>query len=85
MPNWQTNGNAAGAGDILGTTNNQPLIIHTNDAERLRVLADGKVGLGLDNPSTELHVAGRHNERRRQQCRRDRFAAFARRLRCIPR
>ena len=58
MPNWQTNGNAAGAGDILGTTNNQPLVIHTNGAECLRVLPDGKVGIGLVAPVTELHVAG---------------------------
>jgi hypothetical protein len=59
MANWKTDGNATGAGDFLGTTNNEPLIVQTNGAERLRVLADGKVGLGLAAPVAELHVQGR--------------------------
>src|SRR5688500_18526055 len=59
MANWKTDGNATGAGDFLGTTNNEPLVVQTNGAERLRVLADGKVGLGLAAPVAELHVQGR--------------------------
>jgi hypothetical protein len=59
MANWQTNGNATGPADFLGTTNNQPVIIQTNNAERVRVASDGKVGVGLPNPAAELHVQGR--------------------------
>ena len=59
MPNWQTNGNAVGAGDFLGSTNTEALVIQTNGAERLRVLADGKVGIGLAAPVAELQVTGR--------------------------
>ena len=59
MANWQTSGNATGAGDVLGTTNAQPLSVKTNGTERVRVLADGKVGVGLPDPRTELHVHGR--------------------------
>lgn len=59
MPNWNTNGNAVGAGDFLGTTNAQPLAVRTNGAERLRVDADGQVGVGLSDPRTQVHVRGR--------------------------
>jgi hypothetical protein len=59
MPNWQTNGNAANAGDILGTTNAQPLSIRTNGTERVHVEAGGNVGVGLNAPRTELHILGR--------------------------
>jgi hypothetical protein len=59
MANWQTTGNAGAAGDFLGTTNNEPVVVKTNGGERMRVLADGKVGVGLNNPRTELHVLGR--------------------------
>jgi hypothetical protein len=59
MPNWQTDGNAANAGDFLGTTNAQPLSIQTNGTERVHLHADGNIGVGLDAPRTELHVLGR--------------------------
>jgi hypothetical protein len=59
MPNWQTNGNAANAGDFLGTTNAQPLSIRTNGTERVHVEPGGNVGVGLNAPRTELHILGR--------------------------
>lgn len=59
MANWTTNGNAGGAGDFLGTTNARPLAVRTNGAERLRVDADGQVGIGLTDPRTQVHVLGR--------------------------
>jgi hypothetical protein len=59
MANWQLDGNAASAGDFLGTTNAQPLSVQTNGTERVRVLGDGKVGVGLADPRTPLHVLGR--------------------------
>lgn len=59
MANWQLDGNAAAAGDFLGTTNAQALSVQTNGTERVRVLEDGKVGVGLADPRTQLHVLGR--------------------------
>lgn len=56
MANWKTDGNSTGAGDVLGTTNAQPLVVQTNGTERLRVRSDGRVGVGLTNPRTQLHV-----------------------------
>jgi hypothetical protein len=56
MPNWNTNGNSIGAGDFLGTTNSQPLVVNTNGAERIRIGTDGRVGIGLDAPRTQVHV-----------------------------
>lgn len=45
--------------NFLGTTDNQPLVVRTNGAERLRIEAGGNVGLGLNAPRTPLHVLGR--------------------------
>ncbi len=59
MANWQTDGNATGPGDFLGTTNETPLSIQTNGTERVLVRADGKVGVGLADPRTPVHVLGR--------------------------
>jgi hypothetical protein len=59
MVNWKTDGNATGAGDFLGTTNAQPVIVSTNGTERMRVRSDGRVGVGLTNPRTQLHVLER--------------------------
>ena len=60
MPNeWRLDGNATAAADFLGTTNEQPLSIRTANVERIRVLAEGNVGVGLPDPRVELHVLGR--------------------------
>jgi Chaperone of endosialidase len=56
---WSLAGNAAGATDFLGTTNAQALSVRTVGAERVRVLPDGRVGVGLADPRTPLHVLGR--------------------------
>ena len=53
---WSLAGNAVAAGDFLGTTNAQPLSVRTSGAERLRVQPDGRVGVGLGDPRTQLHV-----------------------------
>lgn len=55
-PGWSLTGNDLGPSDILGTTNNYPLRIFTNDDERMRITSSGLVGIGTNNPSSTLHV-----------------------------
>ena len=57
--NWDLAGNAIAAGDFLGTINGQPLTLRTAGSERVRIRADGNVGVGLGDPRTPLHVLGR--------------------------
>jgi len=56
---WRVIGNTPASGDFLGTTNNAPLIIKTNNQERFRIDASGKVGIGISNPQYLLDVNGR--------------------------
>jgi len=58
MPNWQTNGNAAGPGDFLGTTNVQSLTLRTNNTDRVTLDTAGNVGVGILAPTSQLHVMG---------------------------
>ncbi|MCA1800255.1 MAG: hypothetical protein LC650_03085, partial [Actinobacteria bacterium] len=51
-------GNAYGALATLGTTDNQDLRFITNNNEAVRILANGNVGIGTDNPQTLLDVDG---------------------------
>ncbi len=57
---WSLTGNTAinPAINYLGTTDAQPLIIRTNNVERLRILSGGNVGIGTNNPTQKLQVAG---------------------------
>ncbi len=43
---------------FLRTVTNHPLQFKTNDVERVRILADGKVGVGTTSPTTTLAVNG---------------------------
>lgn len=56
---WNTTGNAGTnpATNFLGTTDNQPLAIRTNNAEVVRVTAGGNVGIGIAAPTVKLAVA----------------------------
>jgi hypothetical protein len=55
--NWTLSGNAISDNTkFLGTTTAQPLIIKTNNVERVRVLATGPVGIGASVPQARLHV-----------------------------
>ena len=55
---WNITGNTNinPATNFLGTTDNQPLSIRTNNAEAIRVTADGKVGIGIAAPAVKLHI-----------------------------
>ncbi|MCI5056404.1 MAG: hypothetical protein MRY83_09875, partial [Flavobacteriales bacterium] len=44
--------------DFLGTTDGQDFVLKTNNAERLRVLSGGNVGIGTTSPSTLLDLSG---------------------------
>lgn len=57
---WQLNGNALTAADgaFLGTTNNQPLVIKTNNNEAIRIDANGNVGIGTTSSTEKLSVSG---------------------------
>lgn len=60
---WNITGNAGTnpAANFLGTTDNQPLSIRTNNAEAIRVTADGKVGIGTTAPTAKLNVVDTGN------------------------
>jgi hypothetical protein len=54
---WTLSGNAIpDSTKFLGTTTAQPLIIKTNNIERVRILATGPVGIGASVPQARLHV-----------------------------
>src|SRR5690606_15428046 len=57
---WSLTGSAGldPSRNFLGTTDNSPLALRTNDVERMRVDAAGNVGIGTAAPEEKLHVAG---------------------------
>ncbi|MEQ1553651.1 MAG: hypothetical protein ABL929_05705 [Ferruginibacter sp.] len=53
---WKTTGNAASATDFIGTTNNNPFTIKTNNADAIKILPNGNVGIGNTNPNRKLSL-----------------------------
>src|ERR1044072_285934 len=45
-------------GGILGTTSNHPTLFFTNNTEKMRILANGNVGIGRTSPSDKFEVFG---------------------------
>lgn len=58
--NWSLLGNAGTSpvSHFLGTTDNQPLTIKTNNATRMMVGANGNIGVGTTAPGATVHVDG---------------------------
>jgi hypothetical protein len=63
---WSLTGNSITGTQFLGTTNAQPLVIRTNNTERMRITATGNVGIGTATPTTALHVVAASNPLRLQ-------------------
>ena len=56
---WLRDGNSdINSNKFIGTTNNQPFIVKTNNIERYRVTGGGAMGINEDNPTQKLEVAG---------------------------
>jgi hypothetical protein len=55
---WRTEGNRIEADDWLGTRNDRPLRIRTNNQERMSITLEGNVGIGTTNPTAKLAVNG---------------------------
>jgi hypothetical protein len=50
--------------NFIGTTDDQRLVIKTNNAEQLTVLTNGNVGIGISSPAQRLDVNGKIQLRR---------------------
>jgi hypothetical protein len=55
---WLLGGNSGTtpASNFLGTSDSQPLVFKTNNAEQMRLDAAGNLGLGTTTPGAKLHV-----------------------------
>lgn len=56
--NWATGGNTISAEKTLGTISNFALPFITNNQERMRLTASGRLGMGTVSPVTEQHIFG---------------------------
>ncbi|RZK46660.1 MAG: hypothetical protein EOO94_02300 [Pedobacter sp.] len=58
--NWSLNGNAGTnpATQFIGTLDGQPLVMRTDNTERLRIDANGNIGIGTNAPTAKLNVNG---------------------------
>lgn len=55
---WNILGNSGTnpATNFLGTTDNQALVFRTNNTEKMRIAANGFVGVGSNAPATKMHI-----------------------------
>lgn len=57
---WNTLGNASTTPTInfLGTTDAQDLVFRTNNTEQMRIMSNGNIGIGTNNPAEKLTIEG---------------------------
>lgn len=60
LTTWKLIGNSGtnNANNALGTTNSNPVIIKTEGSEKMRIDADGNVGIGTSVPTVSLDILG---------------------------
>ena len=58
-PLWRTDGNCIVDNEWLGSTNHRDLVIKTDNIERMRIKADGKVGIGTTPPNNSSYAGFR--------------------------
>ncbi len=56
---WNLTGNTGTnpSNNFIGTTDNQPLVLKSNNIEGIRIRSNGNVGIGITSPDAKLHVA----------------------------
>src|SRR5215213_306430 len=62
---WHTTGNSgtSSSTNFIGTTDNISLAFRTNNAIRMRINSNGKIGIGTTSPVQKLDVHGNINIR----------------------
>ncbi|TAF73937.1 MAG: hypothetical protein EAZ53_11065 [Bacteroidetes bacterium] len=58
---WSLQGNTVAGSQFLGSVNNEAIKVYTNNSEKVRITADGNVGIGTTAPTQKLSVAGNIN------------------------
>lgn len=53
---WSVDGNSNGAVKKIGNIDNYDLSLVTNNTERMRILANGRIGVGVSNPTNPLVI-----------------------------
>ena len=55
---WATGGNSISSTEFFGTLNNAPIVFKTLNTEKMRLLSNGYLGIGVTDPDAMLHVDG---------------------------